>query len=134
MAHKPYKDHLQHDADFKVKYRFYTAEEGGRQTMPYQGYRSDFWYSHPEHNQTNQIFMIWPEFINEHGEIILDNEISVHASGIALMWVLDPEWRTSHIDNIKVGLIGYFMEGPRRVAMCEVIEVLDLGINPTKAR
>lgn len=131
MVHTPYKDRLEHNADFKVKYRFYGAEEGGRQaTIPYQGYRSDFFYDHPEHTHADQIFMIWPEFINEHGEVILDNEKSVPASGIAQTWVIAPERRPYHLDKIEVGLIGYFMEGPTRVAVCEVIEVLDLSINP----
>ena len=31
--------------NFKIKYRFYSEDEGGRKKLPYQGYRSDFFYN-----------------------------------------------------------------------------------------
>jgi hypothetical protein len=128
--HQSYEKRRGHPADFKVRYRFYTSQEGGRKSIPYQGYRSDFWYAHPEHNGTNQLFMIWPEFLDENGQVILDDKNAVPSSGIAQMWVLVSPRRPYHLDKIKPGLIGYFMEGPRRVAECEVIEILGLGTNP----
>jgi len=121
--HIPYENKLGHPADFKVRYRFYSSAEGGRQSLPHQGYRSDFWYDHDEHNGTNQLFMIWPEFVNENGVIILDDQLSVQSSGIANMWIINTENRIYHSSKIKVGMTGYFMEGTRRVAECEVIEV-----------
>jgi hypothetical protein len=42
--HQPYEEKLKHKADFRVKYCFYTEQEGGRKSLPYQGYRSDFGY------------------------------------------------------------------------------------------
>jgi hypothetical protein len=42
--HTPYEKALGHKCDFRVKYRFFTTEEGGRLSLPYQGIRSDFWY------------------------------------------------------------------------------------------
>jgi len=130
--HEQYNKRLGHEADFRVSYRFHTIEEGGRKIIPYQGYRSDFWYEHPEHSGTNQIFMIWPEFENKDGEIILYNDTSVLAIGTAKMWILVPQRRIYHRDKIKIGTIGYFMEGNRRVAECEVIEILGLLSNPTQ--
>ena len=38
----PYEQRLGHPEDFKVKYRFYTKEQGGRASLPLQGIRSDF--------------------------------------------------------------------------------------------
>jgi hypothetical protein len=130
--HIPYEKKLHHKADFRVKYRFYSTEEGGRKTLPFQGYRSDFWYEHPEHSRTNQIFMIWPEFEDEKGNLILTDTVPVQQTGTAKMWILVPEGRNYHKSKIKVGLAGYFMEGSRRVAECEVIEIVDLLSNPTE--
>ena len=128
--HQPYEKRRGHPADFKVRYRFYTFQEGGRKSIPRQGYRSDFWYDHPEHNGTNQLFMIHPEFEDENGQVILDDQNPVPSSGTAQMWVLVSQRRLYHLDKIKLGLIGYFMEGGTRVAECEVIEILGLGTNP----
>lgn len=54
---KPYEEIRNHPADFRVKYRFYTREEGGRKKPVLQGYRPvsymmevtygmAFWYGH----------------------------------------------------------------------------------------
>ena len=129
---EPYEKRTGHIADFRVKYRFYTKEEGGRTITPGQGYRSDFWYSHPAHNPTNQLFMIWPEFEDERHEVILDDTIHVPAIGTARMWIIVPERRVYHYDKIIKGRKGYFMEGPTRVAECEVLEILGLLSNPIK--
>jgi len=127
--HNPYEIKLGHPADFRVRYRFYTKEEGGRSSPPYQGYRSDFWYYHGNSSE-NQLFMIWPEFENADGEVILQNDCSVPGSGIARMWVIVPESRPCHYEKIKPGLTGYFMEGLRKLADCEVIEAVGLLTNP----
>jgi hypothetical protein len=71
--------------------------------------------------------MIWPEFIDENGSIILDDRVPVPSSGIANMWIINPELRFYHSDKITVGKIGYFMEGSRRVAECKVIETAYRG-------
>ena len=129
--HNSYEERLKHQPDFRVKYRFYSKEEGGRQTItPYQGYRSDFWYAHPD-NKPNEIFMIWPEFENASNQIILEDNKSVAEQGTARMWIIVSERRPYHYNKIKVGLKGYFMEGTNKVAECEVIEILGLKTNPT---
>ncbi len=64
-SHYSYEHKLGHQADFRVVYRFYSMEEGGRKSLPHQGYRSDFYYEHPEHSGSSTIFMIWPEFEDE---------------------------------------------------------------------
>jgi len=120
---------LGHLADFRVRYRFYTKEEGGRSSPPYQGYRSDFWYDDGS-NAANHLFVIWPEFENADGEVILQNDCSVPVSGIARMWIIFPENRPYHYEWIKPGLTGYFMEGLRKLAECEVVEIVGLLNNP----
>jgi hypothetical protein len=127
--HKPYEEIRAHIADFRVRYRFIIGE-GGRLGPPYQAYRSDFKYEHPLHDGYNQLFMIHPEFENDNGEIILDDKEQVSINGTARMWILIPERRIYHEDKIFVGTKGFFMEGSRKVAECEVIEILGLLTNP----
>ena len=128
--HTPYHIKLSQNADFKVRYRFLDKQESGRQFLPFQGYRSDFYYDH-EGGQ-NQVFMIWPEFEDEKGNIILDTSKPVLKEGIASMWILIPKMRSYHKEKIKIGLKGFFREGSRNTAECEVIEIVDLLINPTE--
>jgi hypothetical protein len=128
--HSSYEIKLGHPADFKVRYRFYSSEQGGRTGLPHQGYRSDFWYPHPDHKE-NEIFMIWPEFEDSNGNLILNNDFSVPQNGIAQMWIIVPKRRSYHFDKIKPGIIGYFMEGSRKVAECEIVEIVGLLTNPT---
>lgn len=128
--HQPYEHIFKHPEDFRVTYRFYSESEGGRKALPMQGYRSDFWYYHELQPNPHSIYMIWPEFEDEQGNILTDTEVIVKTTGTAKMWVIVPEMRLVHQDRIKVGLKGYFMEGSRRVAECEVIEMVGLNTNP----
>lgn len=130
--HQSVEERLNHPPDFRVSYRFYDESEGGRKTTPGQGYRSDFSYYHEELPNPYSVYMIWPEFEDEQGCIITSKEIKVNPKGTARMWVIVPEMRLMHRNKIKVGMKGYFMEGSRRVAECEVIEVIGLTTNPTK--
>ena len=127
--HLPYETKFKQKEDFRVSYRFYSHKEGGRQTIPFQGYRSDFWYENIDHSG---IFMIWPEFEDEAGKVILNSAIELPKTGTARMWILMPKMRSYHKTKIHIGLKGFFMEGSRRVADCEVIEIVDLLINPTE--
>jgi hypothetical protein len=128
--HESYEVRLKHPPDFRVSYRFYDESEGGRKTTPGQGYRSDFWYYHEE-QPNHSIYMIWPEFEDQKGNVITDTEERVKTTGTARMWVIIPKMRQMHRDKITIGLKGYFMEGSRRVAECEVIEIVGLNSNPS---
>lgn len=127
--HQPYEEKLNQKADFRVRYRFYKPAEGGRQNLPYQDIRSDFWYEHPE-NVENSIYMIWPEFENEKGEILMEDDIPLPEFGTARMWIMAPQMRKIHQKRIVVGTKGYFREGSFSTAECEVIEIIDLMENP----
>ena len=76
--------------------------------------------------------MIWPEFEDSNGNDLLDDDKPVPNLGIARMWIINNEMRPYHYDRIKIGMKGYFREGATYSADCEVIEILDLKINPTK--
>jgi len=41
---KPYEEVRNHPPDFRVRYRFYSEEEGGRKNPVFQGLRCDFSY------------------------------------------------------------------------------------------
>ena len=131
--HIPYSEKTRHPADFRVSYRFYSFEEGGRKTIPYQSIRSDFQFE-PSYLSIEgyhaKVFIIWPEFEDENGKIILDNTKSVPVTGTARMWIINPETRPIHRGHIEIGLKGYFMEGSRRTAECTVIEIVGLNTNP----
>jgi hypothetical protein len=132
--HEPYEKKLGHPADFRVKYSFRSKEEGGRQQLPYQGIRSDFWYYHESQPNPNSIYMIWPEFEDESGNVIKDDKIAVPKSGTALMWIISYDMRRYHQDKIKVGTKGFFREGEKTTADCEVIEIIGLNTNPTTSK
>ena len=128
--HKQYENIFKHKADFLVKYKFFSCEEGGRETLPFQGIKSDFWYQTSEFEEKDNLFMIYPEFLDENGKVILENSISVPKEGFAKMWILMPEKRKFHRENIKVGTIGYFREGSKETAIAEVVEIIGLFENP----
>lgn len=125
--HKSYRETFNQKEDFKVKYKFRSEEEGGRQYLPFQGIRSDFWYECDNH-EIDGIFMIWPEFEDENGGLILSGQVL--REGIARMWIINSKMRKYHQSQITKGTKGFFMEGGRKTADCEVIEIVDLMINP----
>jgi hypothetical protein len=106
--------------DFKVSYKFLTEEEGGRKTLPFQGIRCDFWY---ENHNNDQIFMIWPEFENSDGTLF-EPYMPVPETGTARMIIINPQMKDYHKGKILIGTKGNFTEGVRKIAECEVIEVL----------
>lgn len=121
----PYQDIFNRQADFRVTYNIYSQEEGGRYHYPFQGIRWDFWYEHPEHLGKG-IFMIYPEFEDINGNLITETNLPVPKYGLARMWIVNKERIKYHQDKIKIGTLGFFMEGARRVGECEVIELINL--------
>ena len=124
--HTPYTEILKHPPDFLVEYRIFNPEEGGRESgPPSQGIRWDFWYEHKDHTMKG-IFMIWPEFIDDNGKVILYKDKRVPLQGIANMWIINEKLRKYHQDRITVGTVGYCMEAINRTAICKVIKVVGL--------
>ena len=117
--------------DFVVEYKILSELEGGRKTLPRQGIKWDFSYKSPTHD-LNKLFMIWPQFINEKGQIIQKTEKSVPICGKARMWIVNDKMRKYHQDKIHVGLKAYAMEGNHVVANYLVTEIVGLITNPIK--
>ncbi|GGG69673.1 hypothetical protein [Paenibacillus radicis (ex Gao et al. 2016)] len=130
----PYEKVRNHPPDFRIRYRIHSEEEGGRKNPVFQGLRCDFAYDLDDISETS-IFAIHPEFEDGYGNIILDRNLPVPKQGTANMWILIPEMRREvHIHRINVGVVGYFMEGPRRVGQVEVIEIIGLNTNAETLR
>ena len=112
--------------DFRVTYRLFTAEEGGRKTSAYQGIRWDFRYE--DKAISTGTWIIHPEFLGLKGEILPIEPLPM--LGQADMYILNPDLRSFHQQHIRPGVRGYFVEGPKRVGVCEVVEVLGLRRKP----
>jgi len=119
-----YRDRTGGEPDFRVRYRFLSQTEGGRSSLPFQHIRSDFLYAEDDPSEDG-IWCIWPEFISHDGSVLPEDE-RVPAEGVADMYVLNAELRPEHKRRIRVGIKGFFVEGARRTASCEVVEVLGL--------
>ena len=119
-----YRDRTGRAPDFRVRYRFLSPAEGGRSTLPFQHIRSDFLYAGDDPSGDG-IWCIWPEFVSSDGTVLTEKQ-PVSSEGAADMYVLSAELRPEYKRRIHVGTKGFFVEGARRAASCEVIEVLGL--------
>lgn len=71
------------------------------------------------------ISMVWPEFIGPSGTVLPEGEVPME--GCAQMFVVNPDRRPFHAARVAIGVRGFFMEGARRVAECQVTRVLGLA-------
>lgn len=108
---------------FEVSYRLLSADEGGRNTPPHQHIRWDFLYDGDD-SAVDSLWIIWPEFLSADGKVRLDG--AVPSTGRALMYIVDPTMEPYHRGLIHVGTKCAFMEGSRKVGVCEVVEILGL--------
>jgi hypothetical protein len=109
---------------FEVRYRYLNEEEGGRKSPPRQHVRWDFLYEGDDPFKDG-ISMVWPEFVSEEGLVLPEGEVPT--SGRARMFNVNPERHAFHRARVSIGVRGFFMEGSRRVAHCEVTSVLGLA-------
>src|SRR5689334_20520964 len=87
--------------DFEVRYRFFTADEGGRKSAPRQHIRWDFLYDGDD-PQRDGIYMIWPEFLDKAGNPLPEGEVPY--LGSAHMFILNDALRVQvHRQRIVVG-------------------------------
>jgi hypothetical protein len=94
-------------------------------------YRPDWVY--PD-DPPKQCWMIWPSFEDGAGRS-LKRGTRVSGQGFASMTIVDPQMRAEvHRGRIVVGLRGFMVEGSRRVAEAEVVEILALMTNPPANR
>jgi hypothetical protein len=105
---------------------FVLTRRGGRKKLPYQGYRSDIHYD-GENIKIDGIYCVWPEFLDDSGEVILEDDVHVPCRGTAYMWILffDEMW-DYHAKNAIPGRKLWFMEGGRKVADAVIVEQIGL--------
>ena len=118
MSYKPYSDVFERESDFRVKYRLFSPEEGGRYHPAFQGIRWNFYYPTGGRNQ----FMIYPEFEDSGGRILDANE-QIEDKGFANMWIFNDEMFKYHKERIELGTRGNFSEGSKFSGECEVVDL-----------
>lgn len=120
--HTPYQERLNRPPDFEVTCSIFTKEESGRHSLPFQGIRWDFMYD----AKPKTLHMIWPEFLDSEGNVILINTLPVPQYGRAFMWIIDDKMRHLHKVRIEIGTRSFFMEAIRKVGVCEVVRLIGL--------
>lgn len=68
--------------------------------------------------------MVWPEFEDESGGV-LDGAEYAPMSGTSRMWIINKDFIPYRNEYLKIGTVGYFQEGGRRVGEYEVIELIE---------
>jgi hypothetical protein len=89
-------------------------------SAPRQHTRWDFMYA-GDNIQRDGLSMIWPEFLSANGDVLPEGEVPLE--GNADMFIFAEERVPYHMSRIRIGTKGHFMEGPNRIADCEVIAV-----------
>lgn len=118
--HTPYQERLKRSPDFVVKYEIDLCDEL-KDGKPGQGMRVDFLYE-GDSPQVEGVHMIWPEFLDDQGNVILDATPGIIAKrGKANMWVVDEARRPYHAERIRVGTKGVWWRGGR-IARVTVID------------
>jgi hypothetical protein len=122
-----YAEHFGRPPDFRVRYKWLGQDGQRRPQKLFQYIRSDFCYAEfDEGQQFDNYFMIHPEFESAIGKPLSEGE-DIPPGGTAGMWISVEKMRDFHRERIKVGVKGFMMGGPDRLAEVEVIEVVSLS-------
>lgn len=127
-VHTPYSEAMGKQPDFEVEYVFDIDPEL-EEVKPSQGMRCDFLYDGDD-PKLDGIHMIWPELLDEYGDVILDKRVIPSSSGKATMWIGLHESREKvHQKRIKIGTKGYWVIGSKKLAKVTVSKILGLFEN-----
>lgn len=96
--------------DIKAKITFLTSAEGGRNTSAKNGYRPQFYYDNKH----------WDAAI----ELINKAEISPGESQVVFFKFATPK---NHVNRLWLGKQFELKEGPKTIAVGEVLKILDLA-------
>lgn len=111
--HTPYEELTGERPDFRVHYRLDIDPELG-QIKIRQGIRSDFLYEGDDPVKDG-VYMIWPEFLDDEGNVVTDATIEMPQEGFANMWIgLDEGRKKVHRSRIKEGVCGYWVVGSKK--------------------
>lgn len=118
-SHQPYHEIFRRNWNFRVEYHFLPFDRDPPRLV-YQGTRFDFRYAVYGKNKN---FMIWPEFEDQGGFLILGKWIPIAPSGTARMWILNQNFVAYHREHLQLGTTGYIISGNDKIAECQVIEL-----------
>jgi hypothetical protein len=118
MDFKTYRESSGRDADFYIRYRVIPESEGGRKNSAFQHIRWDWVFEGDE--LPGNLACIYPEFLNPDGSVFPPGQPVPH-EGIAAMWIAQESRRSFHLAKVAIGVRGYCMEGPKRVASAEIV-------------
>lgn len=110
--------------DFQAEITILTPEEGGRFAPVFNGVRWDFQYE--QDGDSQQHFMIWPEFVDEENEPI-SREFPLKGTYRARMYVVSENLRDLHRPRVQVGTEFFCVQGPKKVARGTVTKVTGLA-------
>jgi hypothetical protein len=102
--------------DFGATVVVLSEAEGGRRTPAHAGIRWDLAYADAPPGET-ELFMIWPEFLDEAGEPMLHGTpLPVGVALQARFTVAVEAMRSFHRERLRLGAAFFCCEGARRVA------------------
>jgi hypothetical protein len=79
--------------------------------------------------------MIWPEFLDNSGNLVMDTQDKIEDKGIARMWIINPPMRQEvHRQKAKVGVKGYLVVGNYKIARATITKIIGLDTNPDKLK
>jgi hypothetical protein len=126
--HVSYETLRGHPHDFEVAYEALPAEKNKVGQSLFQSIRCDFKY---EDDPDDTIWMIWPEFLDKNGNLVLDTQVKIDDRGTAKMWIINPAMREEiHRKKAKVGGKGYFVVGQHKIAQATITKIVGLPTNP----
>ena len=117
--HTPYEDIFHRPCDFLVSYCI-KSDEALKEVFPNQGMRCDFSF-----DRGKTVYMIYPEILDNEGNVILDKNQRIEDSGIAGMWiVLELEKYVKPLKNqLYIGQTAFWRIGGSVLAEVVVVDI-----------
>ena len=117
--HTPYADIFHRPCDFLVSYRI-KPDEALKAVIAHQGMRCDFSF-----DRGKTVYMIYPEILDNEGEVILDKNQRIKDSGTAKMWiVLESEKYVEPLKNqLYIGQTAFWRIGGSVLAEVVVVDI-----------
>ncbi len=113
--YKPYSELLGRQPDFEVAYKYISKTQA-----PFIGMKSNFKY---KDDDFNQLWIIYPEFLDENGDVIIDRALTPASQGRASMWIFNDDNKAIHKSKIVIGTNAYWTFGPYILAEVLVTKV-----------
>ena len=110
------------EPDFEATITVYPPGPTGRRVPARNGIRWDLRYRSDPAN----IYMIWPEFVTDEGELI-SSDVPLIGTYRARMYIVSGDMKDKvHREKMKVGVKFYMVEGPIECAEGIVTKILNM--------